>query len=1015
MKPLLHFLAETVLGLLAVAALAACALAIRLAHGPMDVTWLLRREPALLSASGASLQVGHASVAWPGTGHALAITASGITEHTDDGSLSVALGQVAVSLSVPQLLLGQVAPQTIGIQDGHATIRLSAGPGQNAAGDDARLPAWLGQLQGVQIHGVALTLQGALPGVDVTVPQADIALARQADGTASGTAQLVVAAGPARAAMEVRAVLNDGGARLTATTTPLSPAALSGLAPQLAGLSVLDAPVTLALQATLQDGFHVSSATLDVASGPGTLRAGRGSVALSSLAAKLTARPAELRLESLRATLTPGPHGPAPVVTATASATRAAGRLHAIFGLAIDSVAMADLARYWPEGTGGGARPWLVANVPDGRAHDARLSGSLDAAADLSDLRLTTLTGGLDADDITLFWLRPIPGLTHGRAHAVLQGPDALLVTMDRGGQNNLVLTPGSFIRMTGLTQKDQFSDIEIGLSGPLPDALGLLNHPRLHLLDRGGLQVVGAQGEATAKLSLHVPLDDRVTMDQIAINATASLTGVHLGRIAAGRDLDDGNLQLHVTGDGLSAGGTGAVAGIPAKLGLDMDFRAGPPGEIVQHVTASGSATAAQMRAAGAPDSVMHVLTAGQAGLTVDYAGLRGGTAALQIDSDLTQAALATPLGWSKPAGQPASLGGRVILEHGRLTGVDQLHAEGPDLAIVSRARLNGQQRTLLVDKLTIGETQAHGRIAFPQTPTAPIEVDLAGSMLDLSSQLDPPATPHPPPPQTDDTDDKPGQPWAARLDFAQLRLSRGKALAAFTLDAANDGLHITHAHVRAGTQAELAVDITPKPGGRTLAVSAADAGAALRALGVADNLAGGRLALDGAYDDTKPGAPLVGTATLTGFNLRSAPAIGRLLQAMTLYGLTDVLRGPGLHFSKMVAPFTWSRRVLHLANARAFSPSLGITAQGELDLHQHTANLTGTVVPAYFFNQLLGDIPLIGRIFSPEKGGGVFAARYSVRGKLGDPHVGVNPLSALTPGFLREGFGLFAPASRK
>ena len=73
----------------------------------------------------------------------------------------------------------------------------------------------------------------------------------------------------------------------------------------------------------------------------------------------------------------------------------------------------------------------------------------------------------------------------------------------------------------------------------------------------------------------------------------------------------------------------------------------------------------------------------------------------------------------------------------------------------------------------------------------------------------------------------------------------------------------------------------------------------------------------------------------------------------------------------------------------------------------------MTGTVVPAYFFNQLLGKLPLVGQIFSPEKGGGVFAARYSVRGKLADPQVGVNPLSALTPGFLREGFGLFLPAA--
>ena len=56
-----------------------------------------------------------------------------------------------------------------------------------------------------------------------------------------------------------------------------------------------------------------------------------------------------------------------------------------------------------------------------------------------------------------------------------------------------------------------------------------------------------------------------------------------------------------------------------------------------------------------------------------------------------------------------------------------------------------------------------------------------------------------------------------------------------------------------------------------------------------------------------------------------------------------------------------------------------------------------------------MLGNIPLIGKLFSPEEGGGLFAARYTMRGKLDDPTVFVNPLSALTPGFLREMFGIF------
>jgi hypothetical protein len=70
---------------------------------------------------------------------------------------------------------------------------------------------------------------------------------------------------------------------------------------------------------------------------------------------------------------------------------------------------------------------------------------------------------------------------------------------------------------------------------------------------------------------------------------------------------------------------------------------------------------------------------------------------------------------------------------------------------------------------------------------------------------------------------------------------------------------------------------------------------------------------------------------------------------------------------------------------------------------------DLEGTVVPAYVFNSLLGRIPLIGRLFSAETGGGLFAMSYSLRGPTANPSVAANPLSALTPGILRGMFGLF------
>ncbi len=1037
----LHLLGEASLGCLGLAALAACALAWRLAQGPIDITALLGRQHPFLVAEGADLSVGDAALAWEGfssAGQPLDIRLQSVSVATRGGALGVHLSRARVFLAVGPLLLGRLAPRDVLVEGARVELRQSAGAGPSPRGTGPEIarrllgqargfdpPPWLRLLAHLRIEDAALTVLGPSGGPPLLdAPHMALELSRLRNGGVAGYAKADILAGQVRARVAASASVQPDGTHFRASTTPVSLASLARMSPALSALAGADLPVGLSVQATLDPSLAPREVRLALEAGAGTIAAGSGRVAVQSATAALALLPAELRLDALTVTLAPagaGPQGAAatgPVITARATATRFAGRIHATFGIGIDGVQMGQLGQYWPEGTGGGARQWLVQNVTHGWAHDAHVTGTLDTPEDVFDPRITSLAGGLVVDDATLFWLRPVPGLEHGHATIALEGPDSLRVTMDAAAQNRLRLLPGSFIRITNLEERHQFGDIDVRLAGPLDDALALLNHPRLHLLARSGLDIVDPAGSVQAQLTLHVPLEDRVTMDDIPIAATAQMSDVHLGRIAGGYDLDRAMLALKVDGQGLSLSGDGTLGGIVSKVSLDMDFRAGPPDQVLQHVTATGIATPGQLAAAGLPAAGGHILTSGSAALAIDYVNRRDSTATLKLDADLGQAALATPFGWSKPAGPPASVGARVTLDHGRLASVDHLHAQGPGLLVESRAELGrGQTHLLVLQRVELGRTRAHGEVVFPNAANDALKVTLSGTMLDLTSYLEKTATPDRPAAaddaQADDT--RPGQPWDVRLAFDTVSLARDHTLSPFSLVAANDGLRISHAALAAGAPGQLTVAITPQAGGRHLAVEAADAGTVLRAAGVADNLVGGRLQVTGNYNDAVTPSALAGTAELSAFNMRDAPAIGRLLQAMTLYGLTDVLRGPGLHFSNMVAPFGWRNRVLSLRNARAFSPSLGITAQGDIDLRHRTANITGTLVPAYFFNQLLGDLPVVGQLFSPEKGGGVFAARYSVRGPLRDPKVGVNPLSALTPGFLREGFGLLGAGQGK
>jgi len=228
-------------------------------------------------------------------------------------------------------------------------------------------------------------------------------------------------------------------------------------------------------------------------------------------------------------------------------------------------------------------------------------------------------------------------------------------------------------------------------------------------------------------------------------------------------------------------------------------------------------------------------------------------------------------------------------------------------------------------------------------------------------------------------------------------------------TAFAEHDGRTLRRLRLRNAGPERLVAEIAPDGTGRTVSVDAADGGSLLRVLDILPNVDGGTLRLRGRYDDSGPMPVLMADADMRTFHVRDAPAIGKLLQALTVYGIGEAISGPGLSFSQLTLPFRWDGAVLEVRGAQAFSASLGLTATGRVDTARKQIDLKGTIVPAYVLNSALGRIPLLGRLFRAEPGGGLVAVDYTVRGATTNPAVAVNPLSALTPGFLRGLFRIF------
>ncbi|HYZ64862.1 MAG TPA: AsmA-like C-terminal domain-containing protein [Acetobacteraceae bacterium] len=1025
-------------------------LAWRLSQGPLEVGWLARRIEAAASPddSPTRLQIGSASIAWQGyqegADQGLELRLRDVRVVNQSGAPGAELDEAEVTISLGRLFELQVVPRTVALAglrlravravDGSVSLDLGTltegdpTPGDPApslsqtmaelrrpAGTDRRtsLPGleYLSQLQHVRVRDARVELVDPQLSATLRTSVESLELRRQGGGGVRGEAVGQLALGPATASVQLKAELAPGGgSHIEAALAPMQSAALAQASPALAQLGALDAALQATASLDLSPSMQPLTAELHASAGGGSVGLPGTVERFESLVLDASARwsdpgirPQEIQLRRFQAVL-PSPHGGWPTtIGISGQAGRRGGRVSGQFDLTLDHVAFADLPALWPPGWGGGTRPWLAQNVTSGTARDGAIRVTLEGPeSDLAAIDVTQASGGLRGEDLTIHWLRPVPPMERVQAVLRMQGPDVVDITVASGTQGAIAVKDG-LLRFTGLTAKDQFMALTTTLTGPVPDMLTLLRHPRLKLLDRHPLPIRSSAGSLAGRVSVELPLLKNLDADQIKVGAQGKLTALKLGGLVAGRDLDNGDIQFDVTQDGLKASGPASVANIAGMIGVEMDFRAGPPSQVVQRASITGKATPRQLAGAGVDPAGL--ITAGVAGVAAAYTAQRDGSAKVEVKADLKDAGVALA-GWRKPPGPAADASTTILLKNDKLIGIPGIQAQGPDLQVVARADVLGGKPTLLrFDRIVLGPTQASGELRFPDVPGGPIRAQLAGPVLDLSTEFSrKPANANPPAAK----DDR-GTSWIGDIRFDRVLLAAGRSIGAVTAHAEYDGRRLTVLQANSTGRERIQAVIAPQGTGRRVSVRAADGGALLSALDVTDTIQGGVLALEAQYDDRQADPPLAGTLDLSDFGVHDAVAVGKLLQAVTIYGIPEAMRGQGVRFSRLTMPFRYAGDVLDIGEAQAFSASLGLTANGRIDLNRRTVNVHGTVVPVYALNSALGRIPLIGRLFSPERGGGLVAVNYSVTGALADPAVIVNPLSALTPGFLRGLFKMF------
>ncbi len=646
-----------------------------------------------------------------------------------------------------------------------------------------------------------------------------------------------------------------------------------------------------------------------------------------------------------------------------------------------------QVLQYWPKKVSPITRGWLSDNLKTGQLLRPALGLRYNSGAE-PDVALS-----FEFSDGTARFLPNMPELEQAKGRAELHNKRfALGLTEGRisARDGTPIDAAGSQFSVPDTRPKPSWGEIGLVAAGPLEAVLDILNNPPLRLMERAGRPVDLAQADTVTRADVTLPLKDGIDADEVGYAVSAELRNVVSDQLVPGRKFTSPRLQLEATSDAISMAGPVQLDGVPLTANWVQPL--GDAAEEGSQIRGRVSLSSRAVEAFDLPLPPGFLRGGGQADYVLSLPADPDTPPVLDLRSDLRGMTLAlAALGWQKPASEAGALNLTATL--GDVPEIEELSFETAGLSFEGDLNLTpgGALQSARFAALSLGGWLNADVDVAPSPNGGPPEITVSGGTVDLR-RLNLGAR---------GAGDESG-PINLRLD--RLTVSNGIALAPLVgrITSGPRGMSGTF-QARLNGRTPVSGTLTPANAGTAVRITASDAAGVLRDAGLTPN--GRRGSLDLIL------TPVVGAASGTfdgqflieDFYLKDAPVMAELLDAVSVVGLIDELGGAGIRFETIDGQFRLDRRQLRLQQAAAVGPSMGISADGVYDLLNDRMDFQGVVSPVYFLNG-------IGSILT-RRGEGLFGFNYRMAGSAGDPSVGVNPLSILTPGAFRQIFRTAPP----
>ncbi len=471
-----------------------------------------------------------------------------------------------------------------------------------------------------------------------------------------------------------------------------------------------------------------------------------------------------------------------------------------------------------------------------------------------------------------------------------------------------------------------------------------------------------------------------------------------------------DSNLTYDVSDQSVNVEGTTLCNGAGVSFKRKGQKAASGEWSLETHLT--GAATLSALRSLF-PESALFKFLLSKGGAFAFDVTEREKAARLEIEAqlDLKKIALNIPaIRWEKAQNSPGSLSMEAVLDNGGLTSLKAFRLKAKNLAITGHASFDPSTHKLsriVLRPFRINGASGRGEAVLRNNGW---DISASAPYLDLPPLLGMFSGNETGPDKSTaplGKEGKMGPEYRLHLEVPVLLMKNHQSFQNCVTDfRLHQGqLHFMTIKARDQNQ-EVRVSYAPEGDNMVLHVFLPRLETLLEGLGVTDSLQATNLQVHAQKPLQDLKTSLKGKLSVETLRVKDAPAFARLLSLISIEGLLSALQGSGLKFNDNYAKFEYLDGRVALRRARVMNSSIGITAVGIVDFKAKTMDLQGVLIPANFINQLVGRVPLLGRLLTGGKDKGLFSVSYSARGALKEPKISSNPLGLLAPNILKNIF---------